>query len=258
MARPCHLCTDLQQGYEIENEQGSDDAQRFPESFSALGWRLDGLGSYGEDSLKQCPACLRYFYYRRWTPGGSDDPMRTYEHELIAPRSLPDVCAELEDTEPSSAIIVELELLRARADEVVGEAIEELRVPDDPAIGPDQKRSVRRALTLELYLPWCNEARDTLAGRVEALLDHSNQGVRRILARALGRPDDALTEPPPPPDQPPSGARYRLTNPRGPVVSPDQAGRSCPRCRLNPLRADGHFVNQTECPSCGYVQWIAQ
>jgi hypothetical protein len=256
MARPCHLCADLQHGYEIENEQG-DDADRFPESFSALVWRLSGLGSYGEDSLKQCPACLQYFYYRRWTPGGSDDAMRTYEHELIAPRSLPDVCAELEDAESSAVITAELEVLRARADEIVGEVMADLRVPDDPASSPDQMRSVRRALTLEVYLPWCTAARDTLAGRVEAVLDHSNQGVRRILARALGRPDDPVGSSPLP-AEPSSVARYRLTNPRGPVVSSDQAGRSCPRCRLNPLRADDHFINQTECPSCGYVEWIAQ
>lgn len=46
-----------------------------------LRWKMRSLKSDGEKEILACPECGRYYYFREWAPGGSDDAMVTTEHQ---------------------------------------------------------------------------------------------------------------------------------------------------------------------------------
>jgi hypothetical protein len=90
----CKNCGKLDGYFEIDNLMPLPDEEGGP--FSHLPDEIDNLvvpntklkEQYNEQArerLLKCKKCNQYFYYRTWSPGGSEDFMRTYIYESIEP-----------------------------------------------------------------------------------------------------------------------------------------------------------------------------
>ncbi len=76
----CPVCEKLN-GYLHINDRGDE---CFPPEASLLVPPNDKLKhQYSEEELRKCPECGKYYAYREWSPGGSDDAMVTTAHESI-------------------------------------------------------------------------------------------------------------------------------------------------------------------------------
>jgi hypothetical protein len=66
-------------------------------------WKMRSLKSDGEMEILACPECGKYYFYREWTPGGSDDAMVTTYHQdfyELSPFGLyAQLCPAFENTE---------------------------------------------------------------------------------------------------------------------------------------------------------------
>jgi hypothetical protein len=87
MKKPsCRVCTPLRDVGEIVDSS-------FPPEFEPLQILSN---PYSDERILKCPQCHTYFYYRKWSPGGSEDAMRTYVHESLDKMKLLDVHLEFD------------------------------------------------------------------------------------------------------------------------------------------------------------------
>lgn len=87
----CTICARIPGFLEIEDSV-------FPPEFTPLQRPNEWLkNTYTNEYLLMCPWCGMYYLYRKWTPGGSEDAMRTYVYESITRLNLLDVWMKLED-----------------------------------------------------------------------------------------------------------------------------------------------------------------
>ena len=168
----CPICARLGEYLEIENAQESSDdtdvAEEFPDEMTQLqvpNEPLEHYYRYKNERLMKCPHCGRYYWYRLWAPGGSEDVLRTYIHESLRRLSYLEAHVELDDARYqareqaqeyggsyvqahvaiANAVQEEMALLAVRYREIVQEALD--------AIENKHRRSQELAKTLELLYP---------------------------------------------------------------------------------------------------------
>jgi hypothetical protein len=81
----CKICSALDSSFHIENAADEESSSSFfPEEFDHVSVPNFNLArQFGDDTLLKCAECGNYYTYRAWQPGGSDDAMRTYNHEAF-------------------------------------------------------------------------------------------------------------------------------------------------------------------------------
>ncbi len=80
----CTICSSLDTDCEIVNSEYDDASQTFPQAYQNLvPLNADLANFYQHRTLRlyQCPECQNFFQYRSWTPGGSEDVLKTYYYE---------------------------------------------------------------------------------------------------------------------------------------------------------------------------------
>jgi len=170
------MCSSIGGGCGVENEWGSEKPDKMPSAFYKLRLPNEKLKSQDPDeTLLQCPQCGVYYLYHRWSPGGSEDAMKTVVHELVKPASVLEAVAHVQwlaEKEKNPAVAQELreglELetrsFKVKAETIVREAIEHV----------SEKRSSfcleRAARILGEFLPNVRDPRQLL-GRIAGLLE---------------------------------------------------------------------------------------
>jgi hypothetical protein len=99
----CRTCAELGGYQEIENSPDAETPSEFPKAYSGLGVPAKDLALRDPDeALLKCSQCAQFYLYRRWSPGGSEDALRTTVYEAVYPIGLLEVHLKLEQAESDS------------------------------------------------------------------------------------------------------------------------------------------------------------
>lgn len=76
----CHVCAKLD-GYLHINDRSDEFFPAEAMRLTAPNYKLNR--QYSDEELRKCPECGKYYAYKEWSPGGSDDAMSTTVHESM-------------------------------------------------------------------------------------------------------------------------------------------------------------------------------
>ncbi len=196
----CSICSKLQNIGEIVDDS-------FPPEFN----QLKPVGNnYSDEFVLKCPNCGEYFSYRKWTPGGSEDAMRTYVHESLDRINLLNVHMSLlsylhklrkyAERKPdlwdesykafSIAVYAELKILRRKPKIVIEEAIAYIQDQLSEKVHKSYRDEVRKreegvAEILAEYLQYLNKPSIDLICRVAQLMLIDNENIRKTIETAI-------------------------------------------------------------------------